>query len=236
MNSPTFASTNPTPPNTARNTVTILTAKPKLPQRTPLRAPRPATATALATLFFGVQSGCGCSGLNDIGALPAIEDNIGISVSDTTREIISAIETVSAWSLNNWPATPCTNTSGKNTATVVSVDATTAMLTSRVPVMAACSTPSPRSRALAMLSSTTMESSTTMPVASARPARDMTLRLSPNRSMKKKVAMMDTGKESPITNVLQPSRRKKKMIRIDSTPPISASNLTSASALRMNLD
>ena len=90
------------------------------------------------------------------------------------------METVSAWSLNNCPATPSTNTSGKNTATVVSVEATTAMLTSRVPAMAACNMPSPRSLALAMLSSTTIESSTTMPVARARPARDITLRLRPS--------------------------------------------------------
>ena len=131
-------------------------------------------------MFFGIQSGCGCSGLNAIGALPAIEDSIGISVSDTTSEIISAMETVSAWSLNNWPATPCTNTSGKNTATVVSVDATTAMLTSFAPAMEEARMPSPFSRCLAMLSSTTMESSTTMPVARARPASDITLRLRPS--------------------------------------------------------
>ena len=61
-----------------------------------------------------------------------------------------AIATVSAWSRNSWPAMPCTNTSGRNTAIVVSVEATTAMLTSRVPAIAASRMPRPRSRALAM--------------------------------------------------------------------------------------
>ena len=60
------------------------------------------------------------------------------------------------------------------------VEATTAMLTSRVPTMAASRIPNPRSRALAMDSSTTIESSTTRPVASARPPSDITLRLRPN--------------------------------------------------------
>ena len=119
---------------------------------------------------------------------------------------------------------------------VVSVEATTAMLTSRVPAMAASRMPSPRSRALAMLSSTTIESSTTRPVASARPPSDITLRLRPSWPMKKNVAMIDTGSDRPITNVLQPSRRNRKMIRIASMPPITASFLTSLMAWRMNCD
>ena len=128
-----------------------------------------------------------------------------------------AIATVSAWSRNSWPAMPCTNTSGRNTAIVVSVDATTAMLTSRVPAIAASRMPRPRSRALAIDSSTTMESSTTRPVASARPPSDITLRLRPSWPMKKKVAMIDTGSDRLMTKVLQPSRRNRKMIRIDSS-------------------
>ena len=96
--------------------------------------------------------------------------------------------------------------------------------------------PRPRSRALAMDSSTTIESSTTRPVASARPPSDITLRLSSNWPMKKNVAMIDTGSDRPITNVLQPSRRNRKMIRMASAPPITASNFTSLMAWRMNCD
>ncbi len=119
---------------------------------------------------------------------------------------------------------------------VVNVDAITAMLTSRVPAMAASSTLKPRSRALAMLSSTTIESSTTRPVASARPPSDITLRLSPSWPMKKNVVMIDTGNDRLMTNVLQPSRRNRKMIRIASTPPITASFLTSLIACSMKCD
>lgn len=41
--------------------------------------------------------------------------------------------------------------------------------------------------------------------------------------MKKNVVMIDTGNDRLMTNVLQPSRRNRKMIRIASTPPITAS-------------
>ena len=73
-----------------------------------------------------------------------------------------------------------------------------------------------------------------MPVASASPARDITFRLRPSWPMKKKVVMMEIGKDRLITNVLQPSRRKKKMIRTEKIPPSRASFLTSESALSMN--
>ncbi len=147
-----------------------------------------------------------------------------------------AIATVKTWSRNSCPATPSTNTSGRNTAIVLRVEATTAMLTSRVPAMAASRMLRPRSRALAMLSSTTIESSTTSPVASARPPSDITFKLSPSWPMKKNVATIDTGSDRPITNVLQPSRKNRKMIRIASRPPITASFLTSPMACSMKRD
>ena len=82
-------------------------------------------------------------------------------------------------------------------------DASTAMLTSLAPVIAASSTPRPRSRALAMLSSTTIESSTTRPVASARPASDITLRFRPNWPMKKNVVLFS---ESPSRYLIEVPR------------------------------
>ena len=107
-------------------------------------ADRPADATTgggdgLLQLRRSVPSAdAAASSGNASGARPRIEESIGISVIDTTSEIAIASATVSAWSRNNWPAMPSTNTSGRNTAIVVSVDATTAMLTSRVPTIAAC--------------------------------------------------------------------------------------------------
>ena len=56
-----------------------------------------------------------------------------MTVSETASDTKSAKVTTSAWSANSWPAMPCTNTMGKNTATVVSVDATMAPETSPAP-------------------------------------------------------------------------------------------------------
>ena len=205
-------------------------AMPKKKPRTPTPTPRPVAASGFCQRESGCHCGCGGSSAKAIGARSRQPLSIGMRVIDTISEMPIAVATVNAWSRNSSPAMPCTNTSGRNTAMVVSVDATTAMLTSRVPSMAASSTPSPRSRALAMLSSTTIESSTTRPVANARPPSDITLRLSPNWSMKKKVVTIETGSDSAITNVLQASRRNRKMISTASRPPITASNLTSAIA------
>ncbi len=87
-----------------------------------------------------------------------------------------------------------------------------------------------------MFSSTTIESSTTMPVASARPPSDITLSDRCNWSMKKNVAISETGSDSEMMNVLHASPRKKKMIRIASTPPSSASTFDFVSACWMNTD
>ena len=226
----------PTTALTARQPRTNSQASPKNTQRSSAPMPRPVPANGFCQRASGRHCGCGASSGNAIGARPFSADSIGISVIATTSEIAMAIATVSAWSRNNWPAMPSTNTSGRNTAIVVSVEATTAMLTSRVPAMAASSMPSPRSRALAIDSSTTIESSTTMPVARARPPSDITLRLRSSWPMKKNVAMIDTGNDSEITNVLQPSRRNRKMIRIASRPPSIAAFFTSSIELRMKTD
>ena len=63
-------------------------------------------------------------------------------------------------------------------------------------------------------------------MANASPPSDITLSESPKRPMKKNVAMIETGKDSEMTNVLQPSRKKKKIIRMAKLPPISASTRT----------
>ena len=67
------------------------------------------------------------------------DDTMGTSVSATTRDASSEKETVSAISLKTSAAIPSTNTTGTKTATVVSVDATTAMEISSLPSRAASS-------------------------------------------------------------------------------------------------
>ena len=56
----------------------------------------------------------------------------GTAVSATSVEATSETHTVWAKGRKNWPTTPGRNPSGMNTATVVSVDATMAGLTSWV--------------------------------------------------------------------------------------------------------
>ena len=72
---------------------------------------------------------------------------------------------MSANGRNSSPVTPSTSASGRNTATVVIVDAVIAPATSRTArtIVDALSTPSTRCRL--MFSMTTIESSTTRPIA-----------------------------------------------------------------------
>ena len=97
---------------------------------------------------------------------------------------------------------PSTNTIGKNTATVVSVEAITAPLTSRVPRTAAVTMSSPSSRQRKMDSSTTIEQSTSMPTPSASPPSDMMLSETPIRLSGAKVINSDIGMLTPMMAVV----------------------------------
>ncbi len=74
-----------------------------------------------------------------------------------------------------WPVTKMA--SGRKTATVVTVDAVTAAATSRTPVVIAAILSSPREICLLMFSMTTIESSTTRPIAIVIAPRVMMFRL-----------------------------------------------------------
>jgi hypothetical protein len=89
----------------------------------------------------------------------------GTIVSETSSDASSAIVTVNENGRNSSPVMPSTRASGRNTATVVIVDAVIAPATSRTActIVAALSTPATRCRL--MFSMTTMESSTTRPIA-----------------------------------------------------------------------
>ena len=160
-------------------------------------------------------------------SLTRIAETIGMSVSDTTSDAMSENETVSAWSRKSCAAIPSTKTTGTKTATVVSVEATTARPTSEAPRAAATAPDSPRSRRLKIASSTTIESSTSMPTPSASPPRDMTLSVVPVWYIRKKVATIEIGIETLMISVLATSLRKSRMIRIDSSPPSRALVITS---------
>ena len=102
---------------------------------------------------------------------------------------------------------PLTKTMGKNTATVVSVAAMTAVATSLVPRRAAFSTSRPCSFLRTMFSSTTMLLSTSSPTASAMPPSDMMLSVMSEAYIRTKVPMTEIGIARPMMNVARASRR-----------------------------
>src|SRR5208282_3777691 len=83
--------------------------------------------------------------------------------------------TASASELNRYLATPNRNMTGKKTMQVVNVDARTGSATSSAPSRAATCGSLPSARWRLIFSSTTTESSTSRPIASANPPSVITL-------------------------------------------------------------
>ena len=82
---------------------------------------------------------------------------------------------------------------GTNTAHSTSAIAISAAPTSSMLLIAASRGESPAAMLRSTFSTTTIASSTTMPIASTRPNSDRLLSVKPNSAMKKKVPMSDTG-------------------------------------------
>ena len=96
------------------------------------------------------------------------EHIIGVKVRAEVVETVMMIHIIQPSSLKSTPVMPDTMVNGKNTPIMVRVDAITEMATSFVPWMAACLGSEPRSMWLVTFSSTTMASSTTLPMAIER--------------------------------------------------------------------
>ena len=147
---------------------------------------------------------------------------MGMKNSATPNEANSENTTVSAMSPKICPATPSTKTMGKNTVIVVSVEANTAVPTSLVPRMVAWTRSSPSSRQRKMLSSTTIELSTSIPIPRANPPSDMILSDTSNMYIGAKVAMIDTGIVRPTIRVWTTLRKNTKSTSTAIVPPMSA--------------
>ena len=167
---------------------------------------------------------------------PCHATSIGVSVNETASENNSEPVTTSAWSENSCPAMPCTNTIGKNTATVVSVEAVTAATTSCAPTTVDCINGRPCSCLRVMFSSTTIASSTSRPMASAMPPSDMMFSDTSEPYMTLNVAITDTGMASETTNVIQKLCRNRYSTKMASRPPRIAASMTSLMACLMNTD
>ncbi len=96
------------------------------------------------------------------------EHSIGVKVRADVVDTVMMMHIIQPSSRNSTPDMPDTRVSGKNTPIMVSVDATTEIATSLVPWMAACFGSEPRSMWLVTFSSTTIASSTTLPMAMLR--------------------------------------------------------------------
>ena len=105
--------------------------------------------------------------------LSHLEQSIGTKVSAAVVDTIIMMLTIHPSWLNMIPAIPWTIVRGRNTQSIVRVEAMTEIPTSEVPCTAASIGFSPFWMWVVTFSSTTMASSTTMPIAIARADIDM---------------------------------------------------------------
>ena len=143
-------------------------------------------------------------------------------------EAICEKTTAKARSPNICPATPSTNTIGKNTATVVSVEATTGIATSLVPRTIDRNGSSPSSRHRNTLSKTTMALSTRLPTPSASPPSEMMLSVIPERCIGANVARIEIGIVRPMIRVCGRLRRNRYSTITAIRPPCTALSRTSS--------
>ena len=117
----------------------------------------------------------------------------GLSVSELKAENTVETAIVTANWRKNWPVMPLMNAHGTNTAHSTRATAMTGPVTSSIALRAASRGGRPCSSQRSTFSTTTMASSTTMPMASTRPNSEMLFRLKPTAAMTAKVPMMATG-------------------------------------------
>ena len=125
--------------------------------------------------------------------LSRIAANAGLNVSELNAEITVDTETVTANCLKNEPVIPEMNVQGMNTAVSTRATAITGPDTSRMAWMAASRGIIPSSIWCSTASTTTIASSTTIPIASTRPNSVRLLMLKPIASITPNVPMIATG-------------------------------------------
>ena len=129
-------------------------------------------------------------------------DIIGTRVRATARLASSEYAIVSPMSTNSCLVIPLVNTIGRNTQTVVSVEAMIAPPTCLAPSMAASLAEAPSSFLMRYIFSiTTIELSTSIPTPSASPDKEMMFRVTPEKYMATSAVMILIGMEHAITNV-----------------------------------
>src|SRR6266481_4544053 len=116
----------------------------------------------------------------------------GLSVNELIAENTVDTEIVTANCLKNCPVMPPTNAQGTNTAQSTSATAIIGPVTSSIAFRVASRGENPRSIQRSTFSTTTIASSTTMPIASTRPNSEMLFKLKPSAAITPKVLMIAT--------------------------------------------
>ena len=145
---------------------------------------------------------------------------IGVRVSATKPETITAPASVSANSANSRPVRPGVNASGANTAASVIVMATTAKPISLTPLSAAWNGVKPSSMWRKMFSSTTIASSTTSPIASTRASSVSVVIVKPASAITEKAPIRLTG---IVTSGITEARRWRRKTNTTSATSTTAS-------------
>ena len=157
---------------------------------------------------------------SDFGSLTNIRDDIaGTSVSAMIRLAPREYVTVNAISVKSCLVIPSTKTIGANTHTVVRVDDVIAAATSLAPAMAAFLADIPSLLILKMFSITTMELSTSIPTATARPDREIMFRVTPEKYISTIAKVMLIGMLRRVIKVGFISLRKRSRIKTANSAP-----------------
>ena len=156
-----------------------------------------------------------------LGARPRMNRyaSTGTIVSATSSEASSAIVTVMANGRKSCPAMPETKAMGRNTATVVRVEAVIAPATWRTEATTLSGVSSPDPRRRLMFSITTIESSTTRPIAIVSAPRVRMLSVFPLHHSPTSVISRESGIDTAAIRVERHEPRKARMTRTAKSRP-----------------
>ena len=159
--------------------------------------------------------------------------SIGVSVSATISEMITATETVTPNSVRKLPICPDAKATGMNTAATENVAATAAKVISRVPSRAASSAFLPSSRWRSMFSRTMIASSITTPIARVSPSSVIVLSVKSKIQIIPKVVISDIGIAAATIRVGLKRRTKTNTTTTASSPPTQSASIVSSKDSRI---
>ncbi len=133
----------------------------------------------------------------------------------------------------NCPVMPLMNAHGTNTAHSTRATATTGPVTSSIALRAASRGGKPWASQRSTFSTTTIASSTTMPIARTRPNREILFRLKPMAAMTAKVPTMATGTAISGISVARQLCKKRSTTIATSTTAIKSVLTTSTTDSRI---